>query len=259
MTGLIDSHCHLTFDGLREQVGTVIEKASAVGVFEFIAPGTDVADTRLAMELAADYPSVHVAAGVHPHEASKVSDAWETELLELAADDCVVAVGETGLDYHYNFSDHDSQQRVFRRQLEIAQQVGKPVVIHSREAHPDVMRILSEFSSLPGVVFHCFSGTSAEADEILGRGYWLSWTGVVTFKRSDELRGIARRMPVERMMLETDSPFLSPVPVRKVQPNEPAHLVYTARCIAEARGMDFAEFAEITVESTRRFFSLSSG
>jgi TatD DNase family protein len=256
MDYLIDSHCHLTFDGLREHVEAVIERAAAAGVAEIITVATDLADAERALALSQQFTSVRVIAGVHPHEAGKVDPAWDEKLSAIASRDDVFAVGEIGLDYHYDFSDRQSQSRVFRRQLEIAAQAGKPVVIHCREAHRDVMAALGDYPSVPGVVFHCFSGTRAEAAEIWDRGYWTSLTGVVTFKRSDELRVVAGLAPADRLMLETDAPYLSPEPMRNIRPNEPAYLIHTAACIAVQRGISPTDLASLTTANTRRFFSL---
>ncbi len=258
MEPLIDSHCHLTFDGLRERSAEVIARAKAVGVEAFVTVATDLADAERALVLSAEHGSVHVAAGVHPHEADKVVTGWDAVLERTCKRGDVVAVGETGLDYHYDLSDRESQKRVFRRQLEIATEVGKPVIIHCRQAQADAMAILADFDDLPGVVFHCFTGSEAEAADILDRGYWMSLTGVVTFKRSDELRRVARMIPEDHLMIETDSPYLSPEPVRKVRPNEPAHLPYTAACVAFERGLSVSALSAMTVRNTCRFFSLPS-
>lgn len=256
MDPLIDSHCHLTFDGLREQVGPVIERAAAAGVIGCITVAQDLADAERALALSAEYPSVHVAAGIHPHEAGKVANGWDDALCEIARRKEVLAVGETGLDYHYDFSDRASQMRVFRRQLEIAVEVAKPVVIHCRQAHGDALAVLADYPRLTDVVFHCFSGTRAEAREIVERGYYTSLTGVVTFKKSDELRLVARMLPADRLLIETDAPYLSPEPVRRVRPNEPALLVHTAACVARQRGMPLSDFGALTTANTRRFFGL---
>ncbi len=253
---MIDSHCHLTFDGLRGQVGAVVDRAAAAGVTACVTVAQDLADTEAALALSAEYSSIHVVAGVHPHEAGKVAEDWDVALRAQARRDDVFAVGETGLDYHYDFSDRPSQMRVFRRQLEIAVGVGKPVVIHCREAHGDTIKLLAEHPRLPAVVFHCFTGSEAEAAEIVASGYWISLTGVVTFKRSEALRAVARMVPADRLMIETDSPYLSPEPVRQIRPNEPAHLVHTAACIAQERGMTLSELGALTEANTRRFFGL---
>lgn len=256
MDELIDSHCHLTFDALRDQVGEVIDRAVAAGVKRFVTIATDLADADRALALSSVHESVHVVAGIHPHEAGKVQAGWDGALLEVVRRGDVFAVGEMGLDYHYDFADRAQQARVFRRQMEIAREVTKPVVIHCREAHADVMTMIADFPELVKVVFHCFTGTMAEATAIVQQGYWISLTGVVTFRRSEELRAVARMLPAERLMVETDSPYLSPVPVRNVRPNEPAHLVHTAACVARERSMTPSELAELTTANAVRFFSL---
>lgn len=256
MTTLIDSHCHLTSDSLFGSVDEVIARGHAAGIAEFVTIATDLVDAGRAIDLSQRHPSVHVAAGIHPHEAGKVTANWDSELASIINRPDVFAVGEMGLDFHYDFSDRPSQLRVFRRQLELAARAEKPIVIHCREAHADVMSELRAMTGLKGVVFHCFTGTSREAAEILEAGYWLSLTGVVTFKKSNELREVARMLPADRIMLETDSPYLSPEPVRSVRPNEPAHLVHTTRRIANERGMSIDELALLSSENTRRFFLL---
>ncbi|MBI5765570.1 MAG: TatD family hydrolase [Planctomycetes bacterium] len=256
MQGLIDSHCHLTSDALWPQADDVIARAKAAGVTDFVTIATDIEDAARAQELAARHSSVHMACGIHPHEAGKVTDGWDRELGALASRPDVCAVGEMGLDYHYDYSDRPSQHRVFRRQLGIACDVNKPVVIHCREAHADVLAILADFPMLTGVVFHCFTGSKAEAIDILGRGYWLSLTGVVTFKRSQELREVAKMLPADQIMIETDSPYLSPEPVRSARPNEPAYLAYTAQCMAEVRGLSLPDLTALTRRNTHRFFGL---
>lgn len=256
MASLIDSHCHLTFDVLYERIDAVLDRAASAGVTDYVTIATDLADADRALAVSEAHPQVHVAAGIHPHESAKVPAGWSEALIQTVKRPDVFAVGEMGLDYHYDFSDRDSQAQVFRRQLEIATDIGKPVVIHCREAHADTLAILGDYPSLTGVVFHCFTGTTTEAAEILERGYWISLTGVVTFKKSGELRAVARMLPGERLMVETDAPYLSPEPIRNARPNEPAHVVHTAECIAREREMTLSELAELTTENTRRFFSL---
>lgn len=256
MNELIDSHCHLTFDALRGQVEAVLTRAAAAGVSQCITVATDLADADRALALSSAHRAVHVAAGIHPHESGKVSGDWDAALLEIVRRDDVFAVGEMGLDYHYDFSPREDQLRVFRRQLQIATDVAKPVVIHCREAQADALAVLADFPKLAGVVFHCFTGALAEAVEILERGYWISLTGVVTFKKSEELREVARTLPADRLMVETDAPYLSPVPVRGVRPNEPAHVVHTAACIAQERRMSLSALSALATANTRRFFSL---
>lgn len=253
---LIDSHCHLTSPELLPQVEAVIARGRAAGVNEFVTIATDLSDAERARELGAKFSGVHVVCGIHPHEAGKVAHGWEDRLASLAAEADVRAVGEMGLDFHYDFADRPSQQAVFRRQVAIASAVGKPVVIHCREAHQAVLEVLADCPKPRNVVFHCFTGSEAEARELLDLGYWISLTGVVTFRRSEELRCVARLIPADRLMIETDSPYLSPQPVRSVRPNEPAHLVHTAACIAEARGLSVEALAILTSANARRFFGI---
>ncbi len=253
---LIDTHCHLTSAGLCEQADAVLARAAAAGVGHCVTVGQDPADCAAALELAVRHENVSVVAGVHPHLAARVEQGWDRDLAECCRDSRVRAVGETGLDYHYDFSDRASQQRVFHRQLTIAADLGRPVVIHCREAHADVMAALAEFPNLVGVVFHCYSGTLDQARELADRGYWISLTGVLTFKKAEELRQVARWYPADRIMVETDAPYLSPEPVRNVRPNEPALLVHTAARLAEVRGLSPAEAAALTTANAVRFFRL---
>lgn len=263
---LIDTHCHITFDDLRQQARDVINRADEAGVSRMINIATNPADVKRALPLMKEFGNVFLAAGVHPHEAAKVTDE---ELLALAdlhrgnwADvppGRLVAVGETGLDYHYDFATPAEQVRIFRWQLELAIDVGRPVVIHAREAEEQVLDILNEYPALKDrVVFHCYSGGPELTERIITDGYWTSFTGVVTFKNTDAIRESARMMPIERIMVETDAPFMSPAPVRKQRPCEPALVVHTARRIAEERGMSYDEFAAATTANAERFFGLAS-
>lgn len=257
MIRLIDSHCHLTYPELLGQIEAVLRRAEEVGVRQCLTVAQDLDDAQAALTLAENQPRIRVVAGIHPHLSAKAPAGWETALSQILAHVKVCAVGETGLDYHYDFSDRESQQRVFRHQLELAEKTGKPVVIHCREAHDDTMRILGDFPRLAGVVFHCFSGTRAMAREIFACGYSISLTGVVTFKNAAEMRSVAGEAPPDRLLIETDAPYLSPEPLRKVRPNEPALMVHTAECIARERGQSLEEFAFQTTQNTQCFFSLT--
>lgn len=256
---MIDSHCHLTYDELSSQIPAVLQRAAAAGVSECVTIATDLDDARKALDLSARFPNVHVVCGIHPHQAGKIPGDWDLALLALARREDVHAVGEMGLDFHYDFADRVSQRRVFTRQLEIAAEVRKSVVIHCREAHDDVLDVLAHCEAPPNVVFHCFTGGEREAEQILERGYWISLTGVVTFKRSDELRRVAAMIPEDRLMIETDSPYLSPEPVRATRPNEPSLLPHTARCIAAVRGITLQKLVDVANANTRRFFNLVQG
>jgi len=256
MAGLVDSHCHLTSDDLWPRADEVVARARQAGVEAMVTIATDLADADRALALASRHAGVHAVAGIHPHQAAHAVDGWAAGLEKIVARPDVFAVGEMGLDYHYDFAPRARQAEVFREQLTIAMHIEKPVVVHCREAHADTIAILAEFPRLAGVVFHCFTGTKGEATEILGRGYWISLTGVVTFKKSDEIREVARLLPADRFMIETDSPYLSPEPVRNVRPNEPAHLPHVARVVARERGLSPETLAEVTTANARRFFRL---
>lgn len=252
----IDSHCHLTYDGLAERIGDVLDRAAAAGVTDCVCIATDLANAAEVLDLSDRYANIHAVAGIHPHEAGKVDSDWAEALSKIVSRDDVFAVGEMGLDYHYDFADRDEQKRVFETQLAIAATVQKSIVIHCREAHTDTLDILRAAAPKTSVVFHCFTGTLAEALEIIDAGYWISLTGVVTFKKSEELREVARRIPADRLMVETDSPYLAPEPVRSKRPNEPAYVVHTARRIAELRGEDIETFATRVRTNTIRFYGL---
>ncbi len=255
--GLIDSHAHLTFDALAHQVDEVLARAEAAGVDHVISIATDMADAARVLDLARAHSCVSAAMGFHPHEAGKITDADWGLFGNLVVEPDIVAIGEMGLDYHYDFADRRVQQEVFARQLEVATPTGKPIIIHCREAHDDAVAILREggYAGRP-VVFHCFTGTQAEAAALDDNGWRLSFTGVVTFKNAGDLVEIARSYPLDRMMVETDAPYLSPIPVRNVRPNEPAHVAHTARFLANLKAIPFEDFAAQTSANTRAFFGL---
>lgn len=263
---LIDTHCHLSYDELATDIGGVLNRAAEAGVNRLITIATDVADARRAVEILDEYPQVSMAAGIHPHQAAKVDD----EQLQLLTDlhqghwslpfdiSRMVAVGECGLDFHYDFAPKDTQERVFRMQLELAQAVSRPVIIHARNAEDAVCAILRDYPALAGrVVFHCFSGDRKLARRVLDDHHWLSFTGVVTFKNGAGVLEGATYAPLDRIMVETDAPYLTPEPHRKLFPNEPRFVVETARKLAEARKMSLDAFAAATTANAERFFSLS--
>lgn len=262
---LIDTHCHLTFDAFKGNVAAVLQRAADAGVARVITIATDLSDARAALELIETHANVCFAAGIHPHEAGKVSDDDLQALTDLhegrwgasSASARPVAVGETGLDFHYDFAPPQRQEEVFRFQLRLACKVGRPVIIHARQAEQRVLEILSDYPDLVGrVVFHCYSGDADLASRIIDQGYWLSFTGVATFKNADTIREAARLAPSDRIMVETDAPYMSPVPVRNQRPCEPAFVAHTARCLADLRGCDYQDFVNMTTENAVRFFNL---
>jgi TatD DNase family protein len=254
---LIDTHCHLTFEPLAADVPGVVERSRAAGVDGWITIGTLLEDSRRAVELAGRYENMHAAVGIHPHDAQSADTRALEELKEVARHEKVVAIGETGLDFHYNFSKQPDQKRVFAAHLDIARELGLPVVIHSRNAFDETMEILDHCGGgLAGVVFHCFSGSAEQAKAVLDKGYFVSFTGVVTFKNAESTREAAKAVPLDRMMIETDCPYMSPEPVRSRKPNEPALMVHTAGFLARLKGVSSVEFAQATTRTAVEFFHL---
>jgi TatD DNase family protein len=253
---LIDTHCHLTFDDLARNIDAVITRSRQAGVTGWITVGTDPEHNRKAVALAERFENMYAAVAIHPHDAKTVTADTLKELRELAQHNKVVAIGETGLDYHYNFSLHEDQIRVFAEQLKIAAELNLPVIIHCRKAFDETKEILERFGEVKKVVFHCFSGSAEQAKVVLDYGFYISFTGVVTFKNANKPRRAAGIVPVDRLMVETDCPYMSPEPCRKQKVNEPARMIHTARCLAELKGMDLADFAKAVTATTRVFFGL---
>jgi TatD DNase family protein len=256
---LIDTHCHLTFDELANDVEAVVARSQAAGVTGWITVGTDTEHNRKAIELAGKFGNMYASVGTHPHDAKDVIAETMAELQKLAQNEKVVAIGETGLDFHYNYSEPPDQKRVFATQLKIADELNLPVIVHCREAFDETMEILEQFGSdVKKVVFHCFSGSAEQAKIVLDSGFYISFTGVVTFKNAEKTRDAAKIVPLDRLMLETDCPYMSPAPMRKQKINEPALMIHAAGFLAELKGMDLADFAEAVTATSRAFFGLPS-
>lgn len=254
---LIDTHAHLTFDELSGQLDEVLSRSRQAGVTRWITVGTDPVDNEKVLQLIDAYDDVYGALGCHPHEAKDISSADLQTMARQMRYPKVLAVGECGLDYHYMHSPEDDQKRIFRAHLEIAVEIQKPVVIHTRQAFDESMAILDEYAGrLKGVVIHCYGGDAEQTRRVLEAGYLISFTGTVTFKRSEELRQIAQTIPLDRVMLETDCPYLSPHPKRSVRPNEPSLLVLTAQCLADVHGIALHELADRVTQTSEQFFGL---
>jgi len=244
---LVDSHCHLDDEKFDADRAQVIERALAAGVETMMAIGTG-GELDVAIQQAERYPFIYATIGVHPHDAAKATPDTFVRLRDLAAHPKVVAIGEIGLDYHYDFSPRDVQRSVFERQLELAAEFGKPIVIHTREAWEDTM---AQVTSLPnGGIMHCFTGDAVQAQQALKLGFHLSFGGVLTFPKAESLREAARITDEDRLLVETDCPYLAPVPHRGKR-NEPAFVVDTARRLAEVRGVTPQTIAECTTRNFR--------
>ena len=255
--GLIDTHCHLTFEQLAGDIDGVIERSKTAGVMGWITVGTDTQENRKAVELANKFENMYAAVGIHPHDAKDVTAGTIAELKELAKIEKVVAIGETGLDFHYNLSPQQEQRRAFAGQLRIAGELNLPVIIHCRDAFDETIDVLEQFGAgVKRVVFHCFNGSAEQAKIVLDKGFYISFTGVVTFKNAEQSRKAAKVVPVERLMLETDCPYMSPEPVRKQKINEPALMVHTAGFLAKLRAIELSEFSKAVAVTTRTFFNL---
>jgi TatD DNase family protein len=254
---MIDSHCHLTDPRLREQLDAVFQRAAEANVTRMISIGTDIEDDRDVIALCRQHDHIRCAIGVHPNYCHEATIEDVSQLRELQLDASVVALGEMGLDYHHHFAERTRQREFFEAQLELARQVSKPVVIHCREAVDDTLAILKHFASVRAV-FHCFTGSSAEASRIVQAGYLLGFTGVVTYKKNDDLREAARRTPKDRLLVETDAPYLSPEPMRKQKVNEPSLVVHVARTIADVWGTSVEEVDQVTTSNVASFFGWTS-
>jgi TatD DNase family protein len=254
---LIDTHCHLTFDGLIQDIDGVVARSKAAGVTGWLTVGTDMQENQKAIELTEKYDNMYAAVGLHPHDAKNVTDDTLTRLKELARNEKVVAIGETGLDYHYDHSLHEDQRRVFAEHLNIAAELDLPIIIHCRKAFEETMEILDRHGhGLKGVVFHCFSGSAEQAKIVLDKGYYISFTGVVTFKNARIKQQAAKIVPLDRLMLETDCPYMSPEPMRKQKINEPALMIHIAEYLADLKGMGLSEFAQAVTATSRDFFGI---
>lgn len=252
---MFDTHCHLSYAPLYDQIDAVLQRAADAGVTRMLTVGTRLTEAKTSLELARRYPHIHCAVGVHPHYAAEATADELAEVCGMFADPLVLAVGEMGLDFHYEFSPRDAQQRVFESQLEAAARVGKPLVLHCREAIDPSLAILRNIPTLPGV-FHCFTGTMDEAKRVLDAGYYIGITGVVTFKNADVLRDIARMIPADRLLLETDAPYLAPEPVRRQKNNEPALIAHVFRCVALLRGVSVDQLAAETTANAHKLFAI---
>jgi TatD DNase family protein len=256
---LIDTHCHLTDPTLAGHHDAVLARAAEAGVRRMITVATCPPDWDAALVMVAASDALYMAAGLHPHKAGQMAPALMERLEAVLAAPKVVAVGETGLEYHYDLAPRDKQREAFVAQLQLARRLARPVIVHSRESMADTLAILDEQTMAnERVVFHCFTGTPADADQILRRGWYISLAGVVTFRNARAVQDAARLVPPDKLLFETDSPYLTPEPLRRVRPNEPAYVAHTARFLAGLRGVPLDELAAACWQNAQRFFRLDS-
>lgn len=249
-----DTHAHYDdsdFDVDRDELLSSLQEN---GVSLVVNAASSMSSSRKAREIANAYPFVYFSVGVHPHDSKDMTDGDFDQLACMSEDPKCVAVGEIGLDYHYDLSPRDVQKMRFYQQMELARELKKPVIIHEREACADVLSTVTQFKDVPGV-YHCFSGSWETAKIILDQGWYLSFTGIITFKNARRALEVIEKMPADRLMIETDSPYLSPVPMRGTR-NNSANLKYTAQKAAEVRGISHEELAKLTLENGKRFFGI---
>jgi TatD DNase family protein len=252
---LVDSHCHLDFPDFAAERDAVVERARASGVGLMLTICTHLSRFEQVHAVAEAYPDVYCTVGVHPHHADEEGPLTSVDrLVELAGRSKVVGIGETGLDYYYNQSPREEQQENFRLHLRACRQTGLPAIVHTRDADEDTLRILTEEGAGQGLkgLLHCFSSSRQLAEAAVQLGMYISFSGILTFKKTEELRETARALPLDRLLVETDAPYLAPVPLRGKR-NEPAFVAHTAAVLAEVKGTDPAALAAAT---TRNFFTL---
>src|SRR5271155_1095046 len=252
---LVDSHCHLDFPDFADELDAVVARARAAGIRRMVTISTRVRRHNELLAIADRFADVYCSVGTHPHYAHEELDVTAADLVSRTRHPKVVALGEAGLDYHYDRSPHDAQERGFRTHIAAARETGLPLVIHSREADADTARILEEETgqgAFPAVL-HCFTGGPDLARRAIALGHFISFTGILTFKNSADLRAIAAALPADRILVETDAPYVAPLPFRGKR-NEPAYVVETAKVLAETRGVSFDDIARQTSENFFRLF-----
>jgi TatD DNase family protein len=252
---LIDTHAHLDFPHYKKDLEQVLERARQAGVVAVLNAGTDLPDSLRSLQLSLKYPSISASVGVHPHGAADVPPDWLQKLEDLAVAETVLAIGETGLDFYRNRSPRADQELVFREQIRLASKVGKPLIVHSREAHAETLQIFKEEKlPQPAGVMHCFSGDRSWADAFLELGFYLSIAGPVTYPRSQALRDLLQHIPPDRLLLETDAPYLSPQAYRSER-NEPAYVRLTYERVALTLGIELDQLARQVYLNAIRLFS----
>ena len=255
MTSFIDTHCHL--DKLDSTPEEAIIEAKQVGVQRMVTVSVDEPSLDFVSSMVQQFPEVYGSVGFHPHDAAELTEDLEQKIRKLALEEKkLIAIGETGLDYHYMYSSAEVQQQVFSKQLQLAVELNLPVIMHSREAETDTLNILQEIPVPPLGVAHSFTSSFEMAKTLIEMGWYIGINGIVTFKNAEDLREVVSWLPLDRLLLETDSPFLAPIPFRG-KPNKPAHIPAIATFIAELRGISLEQLSEQTSANAQRLFNFS--
>lgn len=256
---LFDTHAHLNTDAFASNLDEVLDRAEQSGVANIAVIGVDLSTSQRAVELAQMYPGrLHAVVGIQPNSVAESKPNDFDAIVQLADQDGVVAIGETGLDCHWDDTPIGDQQRMFDRHMDLCLQRELPMVIHMRKSCELIIEQLAARSKRPAGIMHSFTGDIDQSKSCLDLGLMISFAGMVTFKKSDELRAVAKLVPDDRLLIETDSPYLSPEPLRGKRPNEPSRVLHTLKCLAETRGTSVKKLAEITTDNARRFFGLDS-
>ena len=250
---LTDSHCHLFYDEIFQDIDNVLIRSKNLGVNRFICVGTNINDSLLSLDISKKYENVYCSAGIHPHDSQNVDKDYIQQIELMMNSNKMIAVGEIGLDYFRNISSKKSQIKVFNELLQLADKIDKPVIFHNRDADEDIIEILSSYPNVTGVS-HCFSSTLSTAKKLLDIGYYISFSGNLTFKNSN-LPSVAKYLPLDRILVETDSPYLSPEPFRG-KPNEPGRTRYVAEKLAEIHNTSFDTIVEQTTKNINKLFSI---
>ncbi|MCZ7602162.1 MAG: YchF/TatD family DNA exonuclease [Melioribacteraceae bacterium] len=252
----VDTHAHLFFPNFNDELDQVIERARNAGVGAILVPGTDIPTSMQAIKLADQYENIFVGVGVHPHETKEWTDELLVQIEKISKHPKVVAIGEIGLDYYYDFSPREIQLKAFRSQIELAIKLDLPIIVHNRESNDDLMKIIREYADTSlRAQFHCFAGSADDAKELIGMNHFISFPGNVTFKKADDIRNILKSIPPEHLLLETDAPFMTPVPYRGKR-NEPSNIPLIAETISEVHNISSDELAKITSYNAYKLFGI---
>ena len=256
---LVDSHCHLDFNDFEDDFEEMLQRAREQGVTAMLNAGNNIDELEKQLEISAKYPFIYTAVGVHPHNAAEYPNVKAEDLIEFSAHKKVVAIGECGLDYYYDYSPKDVQIKLLREHVKAAQECGLPLIIHNRDSDDDMMNVLGEaYAQKPfSGVIHCFSSSKKFADFALSIGFYLSASGIITFNKSNDIREVFAEVPLDKLLVETDAPYLAPVPVRGRR-NESAFVKYTAEKLAQIKNISFEKLAEITSNNFYKLFRKAS-